>query len=90
MEAELPPPTYKNPITKLENAIRKLEVLIAEDIEDEDDLGTLESMVLGMRRKYGIMFRERDAKIKDAWKPYWAIWGIKNAQESCQWFERIC
>jgi hypothetical protein len=81
LEAELPPPSYKNPITKLEGTIAKLENLVAQWLEEEDDIRTLQSMILRMRRKWANMVRERDAKIKEAWQPYWAIWGIKSGQE---------
>lgn len=80
-EAELPPPAYENPITKLEKTIKKIQELIQEDIDDEEDLLTLESMVHGMRLKWANMVKMKDANIKEAWMPYWAIWGATKGQE---------
>jgi hypothetical protein len=28
------------------------------------------------------MIKERDVKIKEAWKPYWLIWGVTKGQEA--------
>jgi hypothetical protein len=81
-EAELPPPTYSNPITKLEKTIKKLKDLVEEDIEEEEDIRTLKSIIHGMQLKWGNMIKERDVKIKEAWKPYWAIWGVTKGQEA--------
>jgi hypothetical protein len=82
IEAELPPPNYSNPITKLEKTIKKLQDLVEEDIEEEGDVRTLESMIHGMQWKWANLVKERDAKIKEAWKPYWAIWGVTKGQEA--------
>jgi hypothetical protein len=82
IEAELPPPNYSNPITKLEKTIKKLKDLVEEDIEEEEDVRTLKSMIHGMQLKLGNMVRKRDADIKQAWMPYWAIWGVTKGQEA--------
>lgn len=83
IEAELPPPKYQNPITKLERVIKTLEDLIEEDIEDEEDARTLKSIVQGMRRRWAGMVTKRDTAIKEAWKPYWAIWGMVTVGGGC-------
>ena len=81
-EAELPPPNYSNPITKLERTIKKLKDLVEEDIEEEEDIRTLKSVIHGMQLKWANMVKERDTNIKEAWKPYWAIWGVTKGPEA--------
>ena len=49
----MPPPTYSNPITKLEKTIKKLKDLVEEDIEEEEDIRTLKSIIHGMQVKVG-------------------------------------
>jgi hypothetical protein len=79
-EAELPPPDYSNPITKLEKAIKKLKSLI-EDVGDEGYESTLTLMLDGMQLKWAKMVKKRDSDMKRAWKPYWAIWGVTKGQD---------
>lgn len=81
-EVELPSPDYKYPITKLEKTIKKLKDLVEEDIEEEEDIRILKSMIFAMRRKWANMVIDRDTNIKEAWKPYWAIWGVTKGQEA--------
>jgi len=81
VEAELPPPHYTNPIKKLDAIIQKLLDLQNEDILEWDDKIAIEVAVEHMRRRRRTMIRERDDKIREAWMPYWAIWGVKEGQE---------
>jgi hypothetical protein len=81
-EVELPPPSHKNPITKLEKTVKKLEDLVEEDIEEEEDIRTLKSMIHAMRGKWAKMVMDSDTNIKEAWKPYWAIWGVTKGEEA--------
>lgn len=82
MEAECPPPTYKNPTTKLYNAIGNLDDLIENDIKDENDIRALRAMVKSLRVIWAKMVTERDAKIEEAWMQYYAIWGVRNGSFS--------
>lgn len=81
-EAELPPPNYSNPITKLEKTIKKLKDLVEEDVEEEEDIRTLKLIIHGMQFRWANMVKERDANIKQAWKQYWAIWGVTKGQKA--------
>jgi hypothetical protein len=81
-ETELPPPNYCNPVTKLEKAIKKLQDLIKEDIEEEEDIRILKSLVHGMQLRRTSIVKTRETNIKEAWKPYWAIWGVTKGLEA--------
>jgi hypothetical protein len=81
-EAELPSPDYSNPITKLEKTIKKLQDLIQEDIEDEEDARALNSTLHDMQLRWANMVKKRDPDIKEAWKLYWAIWGVTKGQDA--------
>jgi hypothetical protein len=80
-EVELPPPDYSNPISKLKKTIKKLQDLIQEDIEGEEDARALNSTLHSMQLKWATMVKKRDPDIKEVWKPYWAIWGVTKGQD---------
>lgn len=86
---KLPPTDYSNPISKLEKTVKKLQDLTQEGIEDEEGASALKSTVHGTQQRWANMVKKRDADIKDAWKPYWAIWGVTKGRIFTQRSKRI-
>jgi hypothetical protein len=81
VEAELPPPTVTNPVTKTRGTIKKLEELIADNGLDAEEMQLLHEVLWSLRRKLTALLRATDESIRNAWMTYWSIWGIKEGQE---------
>lgn len=71
MNAERPPPTFENPVKKIEGHIREAERLIKEGKRKEE----LEPLLPYMREALAEKIEERERRAGDAWKEYWGIWG---------------
>ncbi|TAQ88124.1 hypothetical protein B7494_g3519 [Chlorociboria aeruginascens] len=76
MDAELPPPDYKNPVTEIQKQIDSARSLIAEGVMKED----LQGILSKMRERWAEAVRRREQGIRAAWKEYWGIWGIQEGK----------
>ena len=79
--AILPPPTFDNPIEKYELGVKQLEDLLVKFEFDQEDRAALNGITLGMRRKWARLKTAREEATRDAWRPYWAIWGVLEGLE---------
>jgi hypothetical protein len=77
LDIQLPPPLYKNPITKLEKEIANLQGVIAQGIEVEKLSLELEKK----RKAWARTVLDIDRGVKDTWKKFWVIWGPAKGQE---------
>lgn len=75
MDAELLPPTYKNPVREIESHIEEAKRLIEEDVRK----GEMEAALVRMREKLREVIKVRDRGIKKAWEEYWGIWGPEES-----------
>lgn len=74
IDAECPPPTYQNPIKKVEQQIEQAKSLIEHGIRKDDLLRILPNM----EKKRVELVGERDRGIRRAWDEYWGIWGMEE------------
>ena len=73
----MPPPLYKNPITKLEKDIADLQGVIAQGIE-------VEKLTIQLEKKRKIRAKtilDIDRGVWNTWKKFWAVWGPAKGQE---------
>lgn len=71
MDAELPPPDYKNPVQEVEKNIMRAYELIEEGIQAEQ----LQAVLPRMWKVRAERIRERDEGIRRACGWFWGIWG---------------
>lgn len=77
MDVECPPPSYENPLKKLEADIERMKGLICEGIyADELRHGLFEA-----QRRWAVMVKERRDCVREAWVPFWGVWGVLRGQE---------
>jgi hypothetical protein len=77
IDAELPPPEYRNRVTGIEKQIELAKSLIKDGVKKEE----LEQALPQMKRKWADEIMKRDGRIRDAWKEYWGVWGVEKGQE---------
>jgi len=75
IDAELPPPTYKNPVRDIDRHLERTMLLIEEGIRVEE----LEAALRRMREKLREAVRTRDSGMRKAWEEYWGIWGPEES-----------
>ena len=75
MDAELPPPHYKSPVTNIEQDMEEARRFMAQGIRKVEMEASLVRMAA--RRREVILKREQD--IRKAWEEYWGIWGPEES-----------
>ena len=75
MDAELPPPTYENPVKQIEKHMEEAKRLIEEGIRKEE----MEAALVRMRERLREVVKVRDRRIRKAWEEYWGIWGPEES-----------
>jgi hypothetical protein len=71
MDAELPPPEYKNPIILVEKHMDEARQYIADGVRKEE----MEAALVRMQERRRQIICNRDRDIRKAWEEYWGIWG---------------
>ncbi|PSS06981.1 hypothetical protein M430DRAFT_31589 [Amorphotheca resinae ATCC 22711] len=71
IEAELPPPSYTNPVKEIERSIELAQELILEGVQAE----ALQNTLPRMRERLAQKTKERDEEVRRAWEWFWGIWG---------------
>jgi len=77
IDAELPPPTYTNPVTQIEKDIEDAKILIGMGVRRKE----LEEALPRMKSKWVDAITKRDDRIREAWREYWGIWGLEKGQD---------
>lgn len=75
MDAELPPPHYENPVTKIEQDMEEARRFISQGIRKVE----MEAALLRMETRRMEMTVKRERAIRKAWEEYWGIWGPEES-----------
>lgn len=75
MDAELPPPDYKNPIAKIEKHMEQARRFIAQGVRKAE----MEMALVRMEERRKQVLIERERNIRRAWEEYWGIWGPEKS-----------
>ena len=75
MDAEIPPPEYKNPVTQIERHMEEARRFIAQGIRK----GEMEAALVRMAERRREVLVKRDRDVRKAWEEYWGIWGPEES-----------
>ena len=75
IDAEMPPPKYKNPATQIERHMEEARRFIVQGIRKVE----MEAALVRMEERRREVLMKRDRDIKTVWEEYWGIWGPEGS-----------